>query len=290
MVELSPPDGPDLEPLLRMGEQLSGIAHAIQLTDMPFATPHVANLAAGIRLKDAGHEVILNVTCRDRNIIGQQGYLLGAAACGLLNIFCLRGDPTSVGDHPASLGVFETSGLQLIELARQMRDKGIYASGRRIEPRPPFFIGAALAPHAAYDIEALELLERKVKHGAHFVTTQPIFDAEALNAFLTRARLHLSDAHFIAGIGAITSRSMLNLLKQSTELYLPDALIERFEGTLDQDLFALGQALAQEWVRAALDAGVSGILLYPFDMDFAPYVELARFVRQEIDARRPQDI
>ncbi len=74
--------------------------------------------------------------------------------------------------------------------------------------------------------------------------------------------------------------SWLNLLKQSTELYLPDALIERFEGTLDQDLFALGQALAQEWVRAALDAGVSGILLSPFDMNFAQYVELARFVRQ----------
>ena len=56
---------------------------------MPLATPHVANLAAGSALAANGFDVMINITCRDRNAIAQQGYLLGAAALGITGAFCI---------------------------------------------------------------------------------------------------------------------------------------------------------------------------------------------------------
>ena len=45
-------------------------------------------------------ETIFHLTCRDRNIIGLQSELLGAAALGVHNILTLTGDKPDNGDHP----------------------------------------------------------------------------------------------------------------------------------------------------------------------------------------------
>jgi acetolactate synthase-1/2/3 large subunit len=40
----------------------------------------------------AGYEVVMQMSCRDRNRIALQGDLLGAAALGVQNVLCLTGD------------------------------------------------------------------------------------------------------------------------------------------------------------------------------------------------------
>src|SRR6185369_5174890 len=162
----------------RAALRLQDAVDALQLTDMPFATPHVANLAAAAVLRQAGHEIVLNVCCRDRNSIAQQGTLLGAAALGIQNVFCIRGDDPRVGDHPQARGVFELSGLELIGLAKGLRDNSAYASGRPLRPAPALFIGAALAPHAPYGDGVHNLASRKVAAGADFLVTQPLCDSD----------------------------------------------------------------------------------------------------------------
>ncbi|WP_348257645.1 methylenetetrahydrofolate reductase, partial [Salmonella enterica] len=53
-----------------------------------------------------GIETIFHLTCRDRNIIGLQSELLGAAALGVNNILTLTGDKPDNGDHPFAQSVF----------------------------------------------------------------------------------------------------------------------------------------------------------------------------------------
>ena len=48
-----------------------------------------------------------HLTCRDRNLLGLQAELLGAAALGVNNILTLTGDDPSIGDHPQAHPVYE---------------------------------------------------------------------------------------------------------------------------------------------------------------------------------------
>ena len=266
VVEARPPDSPDLAPLLHSAERLRDAVDAIQLTDMPFATPHVANLAAGAALRQAGHEVVLNVSCRDRNSIAQQGTLLGAAALGIQNIFCIRGDDPRVGDHPRSHGVFELSGLELISLAKNLRDNASYASGRRLSVAPALFIGAALAPHARYGDGAHSLASRKVAAGADFLVTQPLCDSETFPRFFAAAAPPVQSCSVFAGVGAITRIQTLDILSASEEVFVPPQFQEALRAaSTDARRLQIGMDHALQIAEQALTQGARGVLVYPFD-------------------------
>jgi len=285
LVEARPPDGPDLTALLRGVDQLAEHVDAIQLTDMPFAVPHVANLAAGALLAQHGHEVVLNVTCRDRNIIAQQGLLLGAASLGIRNVFCIRGDLPEVGDHPEARGVFELSGLELVALARSLRDEGRYMSGRVIEPRPALFIGAAIAPDATYGDGAAALTRLKVNAGADFLVTQPVLDSTSLAQYHSSVAAAIGSTYLLAGVGAITTLSAIEALRSSQELKLSEDLYRRFKEAPESRRVDIGMAHALELVDFALHMGAHGVLVYPFDCTLEETKVLVKEVRARLAAR-----
>jgi methylenetetrahydrofolate reductase (NADPH) len=285
LVEASPPDGPDLTALLHAVEQLAEHVDAVQLTDMPFAVPHVANLAAGALLAQHGHEVVLNITCRDRNIIAQQGLLLGAAALGIRNVFCIRGDLPEAGDHPEARGVFELSGLELVALARFLRDEGRYRSGRPCVPRPALFIGAAIAPDAAYGEGAAALTRLKVDAGADFLVTQPVLDSDSFARYHASVASALGGRFLLAGIGAITTLTTLEALRNAHELRLSEDFYRRFRDAPESRRADLGMSHALELVDFALGVGAHGILVYPFDCPLEGTKELVREVRSRLAAR-----
>lgn len=266
LVEARPPDGPDLAPLVHATERLRDLVDAVQLTDMPFATPHVSNLAAGAALRQAGQEVVLNVSCRDRNIIAQQGLLLGAAALGIPNVFCIRGDEPTVGDHPEAKGVFETSGLDLIRLAKSLRDNGAYASGRMFSPAPALFIGAALAPHARYGSGPLDAARSKLAAGADFLITQPLCDPLTFQRLLEQAGHTLVDTYLLAGVGPITTLKTLRALLAADEVHVSEELSDQLQSASSEaQRLQRGMDYALAVAQDALDRGAHGVLVYPFD-------------------------
>jgi methylenetetrahydrofolate reductase (NADPH) len=290
VVEARPPDSPDLAPLLAAARRLGDAVDAIQLTDMPFATPHVANLAAGAALRQAGHEVVLNVSCRDRNSIAQQGTLLGAAALGIQNVFCIRGDDPRFGDHPQARGVFEMSGLELIALARGLRDDAAYASGRPLSVAPAFFIGAALAPHARYGDGAQALASRKVAAGADFLVTQPLFDQHTLPRFLTDAGSTLDDCFVLAGLGAATKLETLSALTASDEVHVPAEFIEQLRAApTNARRLQLGIDHVLVIAEQALASGASGVLVYPFDCGVEETLTLCEALRPLLANQRTSE-
>ena len=200
---------------------------------MPLATPHVANIAAAAGLAARGFDVMVNVTCRDRNAIAQQGYLLGAAALGATGVFCLTGDHPGIGDHPAATPVFELDSASWLRLARRMRDEGVLQNGRAIEAPPRVLLGAAAAPDAPPAASRPEDALRKVEAGAEVLITPaessiptPLRDTWP-DCATSASR---SGAFVVAGVMAVTSPEQFEALRATPDITAPDGALRRPAG------------------------------------------------------------
>ena len=145
--ELGPPKGWQREVIERKGELLKGNVDAVNLTDNQTAIVRMSSIAAGRILVEMGLEPIIQMTCRDRNRLGIQADLLGAAALGIRNVLCLSGDHQVFGNHPTAKNVHDVDSIQLVQMVAQMRDEDKFQCGDEIiDGGPPLYIGAAANP------------------------------------------------------------------------------------------------------------------------------------------------
>jgi methylenetetrahydrofolate reductase (NADPH) len=235
-VEIAPPDSPDPAPLVARAEAFRHHAHAINITDGAGANCHMSSVAAASVLAGAGFVPVCQVGCRDRNRIALQGDVLGAAALGVRNVLCLTGDDVSQGDHPEAKPVFDLDAVNLLAVLRGMRDRGEYASGRRLDTAPRLFLGATANPFVPPFDDRAANLERKVDAGAQFVQTQFCFDLERLDDFMRAARardLHRRAA-IIVGVGTLASAKALRWMRDHVPgVHVPDAHIARIAAADD---------------------------------------------------------
>ncbi|MCH7931144.1 MAG: methylenetetrahydrofolate reductase, partial [Proteobacteria bacterium] len=145
--EITPPDSAEPAAVLERVGALRDSVDAINVTDGAGARAHMSALACAAILVREGVDPVLQVTARDRNRIALQGDLIGAAALGIRNILCLRGDDPETGDQPEAKPVFDLDSGELIATARTLGE-GAFPGGRPIDPPPRLFIGAADAPCA----------------------------------------------------------------------------------------------------------------------------------------------
>ena len=279
VMEVYPPCSADLGPWLDAAEALGPWCDTLQLTDMPLATPHVANIAAGAGLAARGLDVMVNVTCRDRNAIAQQGYLLGAAALGMTGAFCLTGDHPRIGDHPHAMPVFELDSAAWLRLARRMRDEGVLQNGRAIDAPPRLFLGAAAAPDAPPAAGRPQDALRKVEAGAEVLVTQPVLDADAFEVYMARLRdLGVTERAFVvAGVMAVTSPEQFEALRATPDVAAPDALFDALRALPPDQCAAAGLARAAGLIERLRGVeGVDGVLIYPFGMTQPDMIALAR--------------
>ncbi len=203
--EVVPPRSADGSSVEAQARALVGYADAANVTDNPTASAHMSPVAGAAILARAGIEPTLQITCRDRNRLGLTSDLLGAWALGARNLFCLTGDPVSIGDHPEATVVADLSVVELVRLAAGLREEGRLLSGATIDVPPRYFIGVADLPLAEpYDPARLDA---KLDAGAHFVMTQIVYDVEAFAAWAdaARARGLFERAAVIAGIAPLRS-------------------------------------------------------------------------------------
>ena len=79
-------------------------------------------------------EAVAHISCRDRNIIGLQADLLGAAALGVRNILAVTGDPAQIGDYPEATSVFDTDSVGLVHVLSKM-NRGEDLAGNSVGDR-----------------------------------------------------------------------------------------------------------------------------------------------------------
>ena len=77
----------------------------------------------------------MQMVTRDRNRIGLQSDILGAASFEINNILCLSGDHQSFGDCPQGQNVHDIDSIQLIQTVRHMRDEGKFLGGDDLDGR-----------------------------------------------------------------------------------------------------------------------------------------------------------
>jgi 5,10-methylenetetrahydrofolate reductase len=260
--EVVPPRSADPAAVSIQARGLVGYADAVNVTDNPTASAHMAALAGAALVAAAGLEPVMQMTCRDRNRLGLTADLLGAWALGARNILCLTGDPPDTGDHPGAKGVYDLEVIGLIKLVTSLRREGLLLSGSRIEDPPRYFAGVADVPLA--NDYRFDRLEQKAEAGADFVQTQIVFDVEAFQGWADGARSRgiLERMFVLVGVavpsGPKTARYMRDHIPG---VVVPESVIER----LDQagpDAEAEGVRLTVEVVaKLKTIPGIAGIHL-----------------------------
>ncbi|MFV9510350.1 methylenetetrahydrofolate reductase [Tepidibacillus sp. LV47] len=256
-VELEPPKGADPMPVLQKASFLKGYVDGVNIADSPMATLRMSPIALShIIQQDMGIEAIFHLTCRDRNVIGLQSELLGAAALGVRNILTLTGDHPSKGDHPNARGVFDVDSIGLAKIAKQLND-GFDLTGHPLNSPTQFFIGAAANPGADDLNIELEKLKRKVEAGVHFVQTQPVFDISQVERYLELTKdLPL---HIIFGILPLKSGKMARYLDQK----VPGIKIAKeMIAIVEQGGRAAGVEVTKQLIEK-IKGMVQGIHIYP---------------------------
>lgn len=187
-VELDPPKSADASKTITEAQLLKDRIDAVNIADCPMANLRMSPIALSHVIQaDVGLETIFHLTCRDRNIIGLQAELLGAAALGVHNILALTGDHPQQGDHPQAKAVFETDSTGLIELSAKLNN-GRDTMGNELGKGTSFFIGTAVNPGADDLDKELEKLSAKIAAGARFVQTQPVYDLEIAKRFMEKVK------------------------------------------------------------------------------------------------------
>lgn len=185
-VEMDPPRGLSTHKLIAGASLLAEAgADVIDVADSPMARMRMSPWAVcSLIQRNVGIETVLHFPTRGRNVLRVQGDLLAAHALDVRNIFVVMGDPTSIGEYPDAMDHYDLVPSGLIKLVKQGFNAGVDHAGSGIGQPTSFFVGCALNLKAA-DMEAeLKNLRRKLKAGADFILTQPIYHPALVTDFL----------------------------------------------------------------------------------------------------------
>ncbi|NLW44921.1 MAG: methylenetetrahydrofolate reductase [Syntrophomonadaceae bacterium] len=246
--EIGPPKSCDAAFVHRKADLLRGYADAFNITDNQTAIVRMSSIAAAVLIQQKGLEPVIQMTCRDRNRIGLQSDLLGAAALGIKNVLCLTGDHQSFGNHPQAKNVFDLDSIQLIKTIKDMRDEGRFLCGEEMKVRPDVFIGCVENPFAdPFEFRALRL-QKKVEAGAEFVQTQCVLDLKHFRRFMDMINDRgLTDrVAVLAGVMPIKSARMARYMQRNVAgMMVPDELCERLEAAADVEKEAIDIVVEQ---------------------------------------------
>ncbi len=260
--ELSPPRGATLEPLRRKAEQIHDWVDAATVTDGQGAQTRLSSWAGSIAVMRADVEPIMLLQCRDRNRLGLQADLLGAAGVGIPNVVLQTGDTAVHGDQPGALDVFDLDSLAAIRAAQGLKEKHML-SGRELPAAPEWLIGCVEDGTPA-DLHRVDRLAAKIEAGAQFVETQYVFDLQRFRRWMQAVRDRGLDRRcaILVGVGPITSVNGLAFLESLDDIYLPDEVKRRLHEVPEGQLTQAGVDLCVETIRVIREEpGVAGIYL-----------------------------
>jgi methylenetetrahydrofolate reductase (NADPH) len=248
--ETSPPDAASAEIVLDRVQCLKGVADAVNVTDGASARVHMSALAAAAIMVREEIDPVLQLTTRDRNRIALQGDVVGASALGIHNFLCLTGDKMLAGDQPEAAEVFDIDSGALMRQMRDMRNLGIYPSGREINPPPTLFLGGAEVPSDPDPDWSPARILAKIANGAQFFQTQYCFDLGIVERYCHRLVEEgiTEKADFLIGIGPLASAKSARWMDANLfGVDIPEAIIKRLDAADDQK--AEGRAICAELLQ-----------------------------------------
>lgn len=290
--EIAPPGSADPMGIRATAALFRGSTDAANVTDCQRAHVRMSALAASALALQEGVEPIMQIVLRDRNRIALQADLLGAAALGVRNILCLRGDDPRIGNEKDAIGVYDLNTEEMIAAFRDLRDTGTLKGGDKVEHPPRVFLGAAANPLFGTPEEAFANLRGKVAAGADFIQTQAIYDVDAFEEWMRLVRkewLH-ERVHILAGVIPLRSAKMAHFMAEKVPgIVVPKDLLRRIDAAPDPK--AEGLSIALRTIKALRKVeGVHGVHIMAVNWeDIVPTLvrEAGLFPRPEPESKEP---
>jgi homocysteine S-methyltransferase len=257
-VEILPPRGTDASGMLEACRWLkeAGV-HAVNVPDGARAMMRMGVLAASSLIeREVGIETVVHYCCRDRNLLGMMSDLIGAQALGLRNMLLITGDPPKMGPYPDATAVFDIDSVGLTNLVSRL-NRGQDLGGNALGSATSFVVGVGVNPGAVDLDEEIDHWYWKVKAGAEFGVTQPVFDAETLATFLERIEGSGTRIPIVAGIWPLVSLRNAEFLNSEVPgIQVPERYLERMRAAQErgnEHARAEGCAIAREMLAEVRD-------------------------------------
>jgi homocysteine S-methyltransferase len=257
---------------------------AVNIPDSPRASARMSNQALSLLMQQAvGIEAILHYTCRDRNVLGIQSDLLGAAATGIRNLICITGDPPKMGNYPDATAVFDVDAIGLVNIVHNL-NRGLDIGGNPIGAGTGFVIGVGANPGLPNLDEEIKRFEYKVQAGAEYVVTQPVFDLSLLENFLKR--IEQFRIPVVAGIWPLVSARNAEFMKNELRVSVPDEILNRMTSAASPEAAREeGVAIAREMLAALRDR-VQGAQISALQRRYTSAVD----VLEALGTKRPASV
>lgn len=207
----SQPINRDLPRLLNMLSTLSAYVDVFAIVDSPMGLKTYDQLALGLLIRTYlnDSDVMINIASRNKSVEELTKYLVTSLNCDIRNYLVVTGDwpINTAGTY------FELDSTQLTYLCRLISDLGFDYSGRRVNlGSRPAHIGVTANQYSNYlELEVLRCV-RKLRAGAEFVITQPIYNASRFRQFITSLKSYSQDVKVIAAYAVIDSVRRLETL------------------------------------------------------------------------------
>jgi homocysteine S-methyltransferase len=260
-VEIVPPKGVDPTPMFDQVRALKAAGvDAVNVPDGPRAQSRMGALLSALMIqREVGLEAVVHYACRDRNLLGMLSDLLGAAAAGVRNLLIVTGDPPKMGPYPDATAVFDIDSIGLTNLVSRL-NHGLDPGGNALGGTASFVIGVGVNPAAPDPERELRRFQWKAEAGAEFAMTQPVFDLDQLDRFLTR--VEPLGVPIIAGIWPLVSlRNAEFLANEVPGVTVPEFILERMRRASARgkdEALAEGVLIGREML-AAIRTRVKGV-------------------------------
>jgi len=267
IAELDPPKHLNIEKFIEAAKTIDKKnIEAITLADNSLASTRICNLTAAVLLKEhITTPALLHLACRDHNLIGLQSRLMGLDLLGINNILAVTGDPSNLGDFPGATSVFDVTSFKLIPFIKQLNE-GLGYNGASLKKTTNFTVAAAYNPNVRDISKTKRLVEKKIKSGADYFITQPVFEEEKI-VKLAELASNYPDTPFFVGIMPITSyNNAIFLHNEVPGIKLSEEFLSRLEEVKDDK--ELCQKIALDESKKLIDVALkhfNGIyLITPF--------------------------
>jgi homocysteine S-methyltransferase len=264
-VEVNPPPGLSLDKAMEGAKLLrEGGVDVINIADGPRASARMGNLALCVRIqRELGMPALMHVTTRDRNLLGLVAHLLAAHELGVTNLVVITGDPPKMGDFPDATAVYDTDSIGLLRVVNEL-NHGFDPGGKPIGAATRFLAATGAEPAARDYQRELSRLHQKIEAGAELVMTQPVYDPEVLERFLSDTKD--LDVPILVGLLPLASyRNAEFLHNEVPGMQIPEHIRDQMRraggGAAGR---AAGVGIAREMLAAVRDRVQGAYIMPPF--------------------------
>ncbi len=223
------------------------------------ARTHMDSLSMALTLQQrVGVETIATVTTWDKTIMSLQADLLGAHALGIRSVVSTTGSPPVLGDYPAVDGTWEVDSVGLAALLAGL-NAGRDSNGLGLTSRTSFCIGARINPTARDPGAEIARAHAKIKAGAQFLVSRPVYELDALNRLVEA--LDGTGVPLLLSVAPLTSFEEADYLAHEVPgVTIPGSTLDAMERAGRSGGRAVGLELAANLLAKARPL-VSGVIL-----------------------------